>query len=363
MKKIIILLIVTFLFLPVFAEKSVLSAGNNNVAGFMNFDIKQAKADAYKAYTEMKYDEAVEQYLLVLQHNITDSNSIYNLACCYGLLGNNELASVYLHKAYEAGFKDINHIKNDRDFTKVKDSDVYKKVLQTISEKEGTSNEKKFKQIYVPAASMQPGYISLPKDFDVVEEYTLLVGLHGFGGNANNFLKKLTSVESEGLILAAPTAPYALPVGKDIGFSWNLPTEDFELEKQAGALSEKYILDFVNNLKSKYKIKDVYLLGFSQGAYFSFYLGTRHPDVITGIIPFGGGYIDYWEDVTDFTKAQYLQVFVVHGTKDNVVKFEESTKAVEILEKHGLKPELTEFNGAHSVPGEMLQKAYDWIRQ
>lgn len=356
--------IVFYLFITVllFAQESI-DVYNKDAGKFLDFDLIDQRNKAWASYQSGDFEEAAKNYLFLLQHDISDNNSIYNLACCYGLLGNEELAAVYVEKAFKSGFNDINHIKNDSDFDKVKDAEAFQNVLKSITEISEKEKPKDVQTIFTAGSVMQKGLISLPDNYDPENEYTLLVGLHGLGGIADKFIRHLTSIEQENFIIATPEAPYAFMVGKDIGYSWNIRIKDKEIEKSAGGMSEEYIVAFISSVKDQHKIKDVYMLGFSQGAYFSFYFGIKHPNLITGIIPFGGGMIDDWKDELDFAAARDLRIFLAHGNKDNVVKFENGTKARDLLEKNGLTVNFVEFDGAHQVPVDVLKQAYGWIEK
>ena len=86
-------------------------------------------------YWEKNYQKAVEFYKLLLKAGKSEFDDLYNLACCYGQLGNEKQAAKYLKLAVEDGFTDIDHIKTDPDFEKVKDSPKFIKALSDISNK------------------------------------------------------------------------------------------------------------------------------------------------------------------------------------------------------------------------------------
>jgi len=356
----IVFILLTFTI--IFAQETI-DIYSKDAGKFLEFNLDEYRKKAWESYQKQDFEEAAKNYLILLQHDISDNNSIYNLACCYGLLGKEELAAEFLGKAFKTGFKDVDHIKNDPDFEKVKDTEVFQNVLKSITEIAEKEKPQDVETIYTSSSVMQKGLVSLPENYDPEKEYTLLIGLHGLGGVAEKFIQHLTSIKRENLIIATPEAPYSFSVGNDIGYSWNIRNKDKEIEKQAGGMSEDYLVSFIRKIKEKYKIKNVYLLGFSQGAYFSFYLGVRHYNLITGIIPFGGGIIDDWKDELDFKSAKDLRVFLAHGNKDNVVKFEEGTKARDLLEKNGLTVNFVEFDGAHQVPVDILEQAYKWIEE
>ena len=128
MKKLLIAFYL-FTFVLIFAQESI-DIYSKDAGKFLEFNLDEYNKKAWESYQKQDFEEAAKNYLLLLQHNISDNNSIYNLACCYGLLGKENLAAEFLEKAFKSGFKDINHIKNDTDFDKVKDAEVFQKVLK-----------------------------------------------------------------------------------------------------------------------------------------------------------------------------------------------------------------------------------------
>jgi tetratricopeptide (TPR) repeat protein len=93
-------------------------------------DARKLIAEAHQAYNEKRYADAAGIYIVALQARRGDSNALYNLACCYGLLGHREQAVAFLEESWNAGFKDLNHIRNDPDFDKVKEAEAFQALLE-----------------------------------------------------------------------------------------------------------------------------------------------------------------------------------------------------------------------------------------
>jgi len=116
----------------IFAQESI-DIYSKDVGKFLEFNLAEHRKKAWESYQKEDFEAAAEYYLLLLQHDLSDNNSIYNLACFYGLLGKAELAAEFFGKAFKAGFKDVDHIKNDPDFEKMKDAEIFQKVLKLIT--------------------------------------------------------------------------------------------------------------------------------------------------------------------------------------------------------------------------------------
>lgn len=87
---------------------------------------------AKSAYWQGNFNLAAKLYQTLVKKGGGDCHDIYNLACCYGQLGNAEEAARYIRLSVEGGFNDIDHIKNDPDFQKVKDSPYFQMTVDWL---------------------------------------------------------------------------------------------------------------------------------------------------------------------------------------------------------------------------------------
>jgi hypothetical protein len=75
---------------------------------------------------------------------------IYNIACCEALLGNSKEALVFLKKAVDAGFRDVNHIENDADLKSLRHLDDYKAIIASIAKPTNSSNSSNSSSVPAP---------------------------------------------------------------------------------------------------------------------------------------------------------------------------------------------------------------------
>ncbi len=332
-----------------------------------NFDVNPEKLviEGWKAYQDKQYEKATQYYLAYLQNVKNDAGNLYNLACCYGLLGKADLAAAWVEKAVEAGWTDMEHLKNDSDFLLVRESESFKTTMSNLEKKLSETKGDPGKMIMVASRSMIPVYVKLPAAFDPEKSYSLVVGLHGYGDNAEKYATLWDSNKLEiDFIYAAMEAPYPFSVGKEIGYSWFLrmdPAEHTELMDIAGGMTVSNVLNCIELLKKEYKTGKIFLTGFSQGAGLTFVTGLKNPGLFAGIAPFGG-----WLDTEiikedDLKAAKNLPVLIVHGTKDTMVEYESATKAEQILKDHGFAVRMVSFDGGHTVPVEGLMALKEMI--
>lgn len=357
------LLICFFVCVTLFSLHSV---NPSEIDSLFNYNYQQENQKGTQLYSTGQYKGAIDAYMSFWIHNKDDFNSLYNIACCYGLLNQAELSGKFLLQSVKLGWSDYDHIKNDQDFNLVKENPEFDKYWQEVK-KQLEQQEKGHGEIsYIKVESKIRYRTVLPKNFDPKKEYILLIGMHGFGGNHYRFSEYSRLIENEEIIYVTPQAPYPMEftMGKTSSFSWTISDmEEKPSLNHSGVLAMDYIVALTKTLKSKYNIKACYLSGFSQGAYMTYVTGLKNPKLYDGLICFGGGMIKDWITKSDIKKAKSLPVLIVHGSLDSTVKYSEATDAYEILQKNQYKVQLQTFEGGHNIPSAEFLKAIDWLKK
>jgi phospholipase/carboxylesterase len=330
---------------------------------FLDTDLRELGRKAYEAYQAGEYDSAAAHYLELLCHNITDASSIYNLACCYGLMGEPELAGTYLSRSFRAGFDDIGHAQEDPDFENVRGKEVFDAVVDSIAAAFEQKKSQLGETVWIRHPSFRPCHVRVPGGFDPEQEHVLVLGLHGYGADPESFARLWDRFENPGFIYAALQAPYPFSVGNELGYSWTMRLEDKKLGKKARLMSESYVIETVRELARKYKVSGVYLLGFSQGCGMAYTIGIKNHNLLKGIICFAGWLDTEWLGETALQDAKSLRVFIGHGKDDHVVELETGTRARDELDNLGYDVTFLEFDGGHQVLAEPLRKAQEWMKQ
>ncbi len=328
-------------------------------------------SEAIKAYNEKNYARSASAYLAYISHNNQDAIALYNLACCFGLMGDSLRAAAFLKASWDAGYRDAEHIRSDTDFDPVRESSVFRNTMEEMRMEALAGSEGKNK-LYIPTISLLPCYVVLPDDYDAEEIYPLVIGLHGYGSNYERFsdlfrrpYRTDTSRKPMKIrfIYAAPCAPYPMATGTEPGYSWTLREEG--LGEKTVFMGADYISSLPLELLKSFNVDTnrVYLLGFSQGASMAYNIGLNNPDRFKGIIAFGG-----WQDSSlvsaealEKCKAKGMKVFIAHGKSDQTVPLEASQDAYRRLRDAGLDVRLNQFEGGHEVPMETLQFSVEWM--
>jgi phospholipase/carboxylesterase len=325
--------------------------------------------EAINAYNEKDYASSASAYLSYVSHNNSDAISLYNLACCFGLMGDSTRAAAFLMASWDAGYRDAEHIRQDTDFDRVRESSVFK---ATVKEMDKEAAEKSYgkNRVYVTAKSMLPCYVVVPEDYNAEDRYPLVIGLHGYGSNYDRFSdlfrrdsKSDTAGKATGVdfIYAAPCAPYPMAGGPEPGYSWTL--RDEELGEKSLVMDEDYITSLPLEILNSWNVDttQVYLLGFSQGASTAYFIGLNHPERFKGVIAFGGWLDSAMVSADALKKAKGMKVFIAHGKSDQTVPLEAGQDAYKRLKDAGLDVQLNQFEGGHEVPIQTLQFAIEWL--
>jgi len=330
---------------------------------FLDTDLRELEGLATHAYNEGEYEDAASYYLSYLSWSISDERNIYNLACCYGLIGNAELAGVYLERALRAGFDDYELIERDPDFDAVRDSTAFILITERIAASAAEAEADLGEEGLFTAAGVFPFRIRFPEHFDPEEPTPLLIGLHGLGDSPEGYLRLWEAFDSPDLIFAVPPALYPFSVGSEVGYSWFQWGDDPEEMLRLDSLAVDYVISFIEELRSEYSISEVYLLGFSQGCGMTWMTGLSHPDEFAGLIGFGGWLNTSYLTPEILKEAAGVRAFVSHGTTDGSVEYTEAESTVATMQESGIDVTFVPFDGGHTLSRDVLLLVEEWMRE
>jgi len=321
---------------------------------------------ATQAYQTGNFAEAEKYYKKLLNSNQDDAIVAYNLACCYALQGDASNAAKFVTYAFNNGFRGLDIFFKDKDFDPVRDDAEFQEAVKQI--------EQRFHSIgnldYVEASSLQPYRIRFPQDYDASKSYPLLIGMHGMGGNAEGFIRQYDLLENPEVIFVAPEGQY--PLSMHVGPQWYRRSWSITaVGKKAWLSSDKmvcdYILDTIKKVSTEYKITDVYLMGFSQGAVYAYTIGLQNPGKIKGVIGFSGYVMNTEEGHSiltqkDIETGKDVRLYIAHGIDDAAIKVETARKLKAMFESQGYDLTYTEFEGHHGVKADVFNDAVKWMQ-
>jgi len=374
MKKIaIIQFLILFVFSSLFSQNNIdwskpdaINPLDEKIDNFLDIKLDTYIYEAELAESKADYLKAAKYYLFILRYDYNNAEYIYKLSRCYGFLKEYEFASENLIRAVKAGYNDYKQISEDIAFAGIKRTAVFKKALTEIQ-----NYSKKFGKIaYIETTKLNKCRYKLPENFIKENKYDLVIGMHGNGGSADNFISYSDFVTGDDVIFAAPQGAYLKVQSNNklsAQYSWEIQVAEPELWKKGDPFTEQQILNTVKYFKEKYNINNVYLLGFSQGAAYTYVTGLKNPDVFKGIICIGGRLPSTDKSYSVISEEQIiagnqLNVFIAHGTEDTVLPATYAKDAKKRLKKAGYNITFKSYNAGHRITKELLTEIKTWIK-
>ena len=198
------------------------------------------------------------------------------------------------------------------------------------------------------------------------EKNPLLLLLHGYGSNEADLFSFASELPDEYYIISA-RAPYDLQYGSYAWYAINFDADqnkfsDFEQAK----VSRDLIATFIDELIKTYPIdvKNITLVGFSQGSILSYAVALSHPEKVKNVIALSG-YISepIFEENYKNNNFSNLRVFASHGTVDQVIPVEWARKTKPFLDNLGIESTYKEYPVGHGVAPQNFYDFKNWLLQ
>lgn len=120
-RRFILMCILALLTVPAMAQDRVVSQ-------------RELAENIFAAFDADNYREAAELTERFLEHWPNDSIMLYNAACAYAQLGEEDKAADYLYESIARGYVDFDHMEQDDDLDSLRDHPVYVRVLKARDE-------------------------------------------------------------------------------------------------------------------------------------------------------------------------------------------------------------------------------------
>jgi phospholipase/carboxylesterase len=218
------------------------------------------------------------------------------------------------------------------------------------------------KNFSLPSQASLEYLVRKPKT--VTENPPLLLLMHGVGSNEQDLFSLAQHLPDNFLIISA-RGPYTIGTNSfawfQVSFSTGVPVIDYTQAEN----SRKTIIQFIESLKTQFQFneKKIYVGGFSQGGIMSYSVGLTRPDLIKGIAVMSGRLLkEIKPQIASPEELKNLQVYISHGTSDNVLSIEYAREANAFLKTLNITPTYEEFEGGHTVTNEMLLSLIDWLK-
>lgn len=189
----------------------------------------------------------------------------------------------------------------------------------------------------------------------------MVIMLHGFGSNEQDLVGLVKYLPPQFTFVAA-RAPIALSSGSYAWYHLDLSTGKPVYDAKEAEQARKMIITFIDELKIKYNASEVFLLGFSQGAIMSYSVALSQPQKVKGIIALSGRMLTEIDE--HLAPAEYLKkmnVFIGHGTSDQVLPFYNGEAAFLKCKNLGTQVVFKEYKMGHEISFAELTDIQQWF--
>lgn len=321
---------------------------------------------AEEAIADGDHVKAAEYYAKWTEADPTDAVSLYNLACCHSLLGKPEASLEALTRARDAGWSDSAHTANDPDLESLRARDAFQKLLSDIARNART----RYGGYTVhPAAQTRTGQyvVVLPDNFDPAARYPLVVLLHGYGSNPEDFAATSRLISTTDYIYIVPEGPYAVLEAPGRAFSHLRERADFGEDEQSAAAAAEWVINAADDVLRRYPVRSekFWVVGFSQGGALAHITAANYPDRVAGYCAHGGYLIRNTFTAEQLAAEQQagVNVLLTHGRDDPAVGLDEAVYAFNMLKQAGVAVTLEMLDSPHRFTAEAGLKVGAWLRE
>jgi phospholipase/carboxylesterase len=198
-----------------------------------------------------------------------------------------------------------------------------------------------------------------------IDHPPLLILLHGVGGNEQNLFTLTPQLDTRCVIISA-RAPHQRGRGSFAWFNVQFaPSGPVILPEQAEA-SRQLLLRFIDEAVGAYGTdpRQVYLMGFSQGAIMSASVALTVPEVVAGAVLMSGRILPEIRPlIADDSRLSGLPFLVIHGTADNVLPIHHGRASRDLLTSLPIQLTYREYAMGHEIRPESLADIQTWLRK
>ena len=194
----------------------------------------------------------------------------------------------------------------------------------------------------------------------------IVLFLHGYGANGADLLS-ISDYWIESLpdtIFYSPNAPFSCDVNP-MGYQWFKLSDRTPEELESGLEKvEPYLDNLINNLLKIHNldISKLAVIGFSQGTILSLYSFTQKKKACAGVIGYSGLFF-FNEKIKKKIKINF-PILLHHGIKDEVIDFNHSLNAENILKKIGFDVSCHIHNNlGHGIDDTALEMGKNFLKE
>ncbi len=191
----------------------------------------------------------------------------------------------------------------------------------------------------------------------------LLLLLHGVGSNEHDLFGLAPFLDKRFLIISV-RAPNTLGPGSYAWFEVNFTPQGPVIKPEQAVASHKMLITFLKEAITAYNAdpKQVYLMGFSQGAIMSASIALIQPELVAGAVLMSGRIPpEIRTHIASHERLSGLPLLVVHGTADMVLPIRYGRDSRELLSSLPVQLTYHEYPMGHEVSQESLSDVTTWL--
>jgi len=155
----------------------------------------------------------------------------------------------------------------------------------------------------------------VPESYDAATAHPLILNFHGFGGTSNDHLQwadMRSLADRDGVVLLYPQG--TLLEGSP---HWNAADPGGDNKSEADDVG--FVVELITQLQDQYNIDSnrIYIMGYSNGSFFSYYLACSASEYFAGVASVSGTMLDATCGAT-----HPMPMINIHGTQDSVVAYD-----------------------------------------
>lgn len=192
----------------------------------------------------------------------------------------------------------------------------------------------------------------------------LIVFLHGWGSNGDNFIH-LAKIMSRSLLnshFVAPNAPFEREIGD--GYQWFSLEDRSEDALYNGVKNAALIANnFIDEKLKELDLNDsqLSLVGFSQGAMLAIHTALTRTQPCASVVAYSGRFLSPTKAAQEIKSKPNM--CVIHGDADDVVPFSSLDSAVKALKENGVNAEGHPVRGlGHMINEDGIRLGVEFIK-
>jgi phospholipase/carboxylesterase len=193
----------------------------------------------------------------------------------------------------------------------------------------------------------------------------LLLLLHGVGSNEHDLFGLAPLIDPR-FVVVSLRAPITLGPGSYAWFEVAFTPQGPVINPEQAERSRRLLIDFIGEAVAAYGAnpRQVYMMGFSQGAIMSAGVALTRPDLLAGVVLMSGRILPEIRPIMAAPEQlKVLPVLVVHGTRDTVLPVQHGRASRDLLASLPVDLTYREYAMEHEVTEESLGDVLAWLKE